>query len=301
VSTPEAGRITSLQIDSAALGCTKTVNIYLPPGYDRASDRYPVVYLLRGHEREWINPTEDDSRQGRTAATVADELIAAGVIPPLLLVMPGLTSDDNQVPCLGINMRAPELAASHPGVGTGRFEDFFVHEVIPAVDQAFRTRADRDHRAVDGFSLGGFSAFALALRHPDRFCSVGAFDATFFFAGFRRPDGSPDTLAEHDLLAPALGRPLDPAALAAVNPADLIDALPAQVLQSLAFHIQTGPAAAEPRVNHARGQHVLERLAARGSANSFATLELPGSSHNWFWADEHLKQTLPRHVAAFGR
>ena len=287
-----------IRIDSKALGGSKTVNVYLPPGYERSNDRYPVVYLFRGHEREWVNPEEDGSRKGRTAAIVADDLINAGAIGPVLLVMPGLAADDNRIPGLGINFVQPEL---EPAVGPGRFEDFMVREVVPAVDAQFRTLADRQHRGVDGFSLGGLTAVSLGLRFPDLFSSVGAFDGTMFWAGATRPDGSRDSLAEHEMFRAAFGAPVNVERFRQVNPLDLVETVPASTLEALSFHIHSGPEAAEPAANFYRNQALLEKLKARGVTNSFEPFALEGASHNWWWADEHLKLSLVRHMAAFSR
>jgi S-formylglutathione hydrolase FrmB len=46
------------------------------------------------------------------------------------------------------------------------------NEVVPFVDQHFRTLADRDHRAVAGKSSGGFGAMITPMLRPDLF---GAF------------------------------------------------------------------------------------------------------------------------------
>lgn len=294
------GKVVTVTIDSKALGAVKKVNVYVPGGYDKSSARYPVVYLLRGHEREWVNPKEDGSRGGRTAATIADELIAAGTVPPLILVMPGLATDDNRIPGLGINFVQPELVTAEPTVGPGRFEDYMVKEVLPAIDAQFRTIADRKHRGIDGFSLGGFSSLSLALRFPDLFSSVGAFDGTFFWANATRPDGTHDDLIENSMFRAAFGDPVNMERFRQVSPADLINTIPEEKLKSLTFHIQTGPEDREPNAsNFYRGQAVIAELKARGVINSFDPFVLTDSSHNWHWADEHLKLALIKHTETF--
>jgi S-formylglutathione hydrolase FrmB len=294
------GTVVHLTIESQALGGLRQVPVYLPPGYGAGEARYPVVYLFRGHEREWLNPAEDQHRQGRTAATIADELIGSGAIPPLILVMPGLTSADERVPGLGINLKAPERAGAAAGIGPGRFADFLVQEVIPAVDARFSTRRDRQGRGVDGFSLGGFTALSLALRFPHLFASAGAFDGTFFYAGGRRPDGSPDALLYHPMLAPVFGDPVDLELVARTNPADLIDRLPDDVLGAIAFHIHCAPEEQEPHAsNYYRNQYLIAKLRSRGARLTCDPFVLPGSSHNWYWADEHLRLSLIQHAAIF--
>src|SRR6476620_9262323 len=56
---PRARRVT---INSAALGVLKSFYVSLPPGYSSAGNmqqRYPVLYLFRGHEHEWIHRFQD--------------------------------------------------------------------------------------------------------------------------------------------------------------------------------------------------------------------------------------------------
>jgi hypothetical protein len=71
------------------------------------------------HEREWINPHEDSTRAGTNVIDVYERLRAAGQVRPLLLVFPSMSSDDNRVPGLLVNMLAPQRAESS-GLGSGR-------------------------------------------------------------------------------------------------------------------------------------------------------------------------------------
>ena len=80
LSAQSSSRVELHTFYSPALGISKNYNVYLPAGYDSSAERYPVVYFLRGHEREWFNPTEDGTRNGETLQTIADSLIASGQI-----------------------------------------------------------------------------------------------------------------------------------------------------------------------------------------------------------------------------
>ena len=135
--------------------------VYLPPSYARDTvRRYPVVYLLHGATsvpEEWV----DGSYQGMNLAVVLDSLIAAGVIPELIVVMPNA---DNR---LGAGFYANSPA-------TGNWEDFVVRDVVGHVDRKYRTLARRSQRALVGHSMGGFGALAIAFRHPSQFGLVYA-------------------------------------------------------------------------------------------------------------------------------
>jgi len=64
------------------------------------------------------------------------------------------------------------------------FPEVLVREIIPMIDSAFRTVADRDHRAMAGLSMGGFPTFQITLTNLDKFAYIGGFSgATFLQPG----------------------------------------------------------------------------------------------------------------------
>ncbi len=62
----------------------------------------------------------------------------------------------------------------------GDYEDFLTKEFIDHIDKDFRTRTDRQFRAVAGLSMGGYGALLLGLRHPDLFSSSGVLSGGVF-------------------------------------------------------------------------------------------------------------------------
>jgi enterochelin esterase-like enzyme len=60
---------------------------------------------------------------------------------------------------------------------TGNFEQCVLHDVIPQVDQTYRTIVDASSRGVFGFSSGGFGSWNLASRHPDVFGATAVLSA----------------------------------------------------------------------------------------------------------------------------
>ena len=123
--------------------------IYLPPDYTAASMRYPVIYNLHGAGGNELHGFEE--------AQVLDSGIRAGKLPPMILVMPN-------------------------GGKTTLYKDFsdgkvmaettFIHELIPHIDQTYRTIAARRGRAIEGFSMGGRGSTRLAVKYPEMFCSL---------------------------------------------------------------------------------------------------------------------------------
>lgn len=292
-------RATLVHLASTVLGVEKLVYLYLPPEYAAdATQRFPTLYLLRGHEREWVNPQEDHSRQGLTVIDVYERLRAEGRIGPLILVMPGIASDDNQLSGMLTDFRAPDLAGDAVGIGSGQFERYFVEELIPWIDETYRSVPAA--RAVAGFSLGGMMAVKAAARYPELFVSVGAYDGTFFFTadGGRNVRAS-DSVLMHPMFDPAFGLPRDFDFITAQSPANLILHMDPAQLRRITWLIQYGPEQIEPwGSNFYRGEHFLRVLHARGGRNSLPSAVIPDGDHTWRTADRHIEQTLPLHWEA---
>lgn len=302
LNRPIDARVRHIAIKSEALGVKKSFYVALPPGYGRFQNRelrYPTLYLFRGHEREWIHRWQDKSRHGRTVIDVYRELLDAKDVGPMILVFPGISSDDNRVPGLLVNFTAPELAKQAPGVGTGRFEDYFLNELIPCVDTMFRTVAERGGRAVDGFSLGGFQSVKIAAQHPDLFCSCGSFDGTFLYSTAKgKAVRANDRVLRNPMFAPAFGSPSNLDYVAANSPANLMWRTEQKALASVQWLIRSGPEKSEPwQSNYFRAQHVIEIMRARNLSNGVPSV-FPQASHSWHWADTHIEGTLPLHWKA---
>lgn len=141
-------------LHSAILSRDVRFAVLLPADYrENTSRRYPVVYMLHGYGDNYT------SWNGRYlhANERIESLEKNGTIGDMIYVFPdGYTS----YYCNTFN-------------GMTRYMDMFVEELVPLVDKSFRTIADRGHRALTGYSMGGFGAMVLALKHPELFsCSA---------------------------------------------------------------------------------------------------------------------------------
>ena len=154
--------IRSDTVESALLGGPVDVNVYLPAGFDAASDaKYPVVYLLHG-----LYGTYKDWENLGHMKILVDELVASGEIVPLVIIMPNAGDPD-----IHNNWNGYFNMPGHP------YEDFFFQELIPAVEARYKAFGDKQHRAVMGLSMGGGGSTVYAQRHPDMFSSCYAMSA----------------------------------------------------------------------------------------------------------------------------
>ncbi|HYP18703.1 MAG TPA: S-layer homology domain-containing protein, partial [Chloroflexia bacterium] len=196
--------------------------------------------------------------------------------------------------------KMPELT-SEAGVGTGRFEDYFKDELVPYADAHYRTVADRMGRGVDGFSLGGYMSAKIAAKYPNMFRTVGLFDGTHFYAdaSCQNVDELRDQTYRNNMFDPVFGEPRDNAYAAQNNGPNLVCNSTPEQMQSLYWMVQYGPLTSEPNnANFLRGEHLMEKLTAKGVTNHVPNV-LEGG-HNWNTADEHMRQTLPLHWQELG-
>jgi len=131
--------------------------VYTPPGYDTdIKTHYPLLILQHGSGEDETGWT----RQGRSNF-ILDNLIAAGTARPMIVVMDrGYASKDQ-----------PDTLDGTRTAFTA-FEEVVLHDLIPTVDAAYRTIADREHRAMAGLSMGGMQTLFISLHHPETFAYV---------------------------------------------------------------------------------------------------------------------------------
>ncbi|MUP46031.1 esterase [Gramella sp. BOM4] len=146
------GRVQQILFPSPSTGTSRRAFVYTPPAYhENPDERYPVLYLQHGwgeDETAWTN-------QGH-ANLIMDNLLAEGKTDPFLIVMTyGMT---NEIKWGGLK----DFDIKH-------FQTVLVDELIPYIDENFRTIADEEHRAMAGLSMGGMETRMITLNKPDVF------------------------------------------------------------------------------------------------------------------------------------
>lgn len=167
----DGGVIETGQIQTDLLRLPLDFRVYLPPCYPHEPERhYPVLYLIHGQS------FTDDQWDRLGADEAADRLIADGQVPPFLIIMPR------------------DRVWSQPT------EDMFgqavVGALIPWIDQNYRTRTEREYRAVGGLSRGAGWALHLGVSQWELFGSIGLHSLPVFWTDL------PDIKPWLDALAP---------------------------------------------------------------------------------------------------
>ncbi len=142
------GRLEEMQWESQVLeGQTRTAQVYLPAGYDEEAERrYPVLYFHGG----------GDALEAGAMKNGLDNLIGDSVAPVIAVFV----------------IADPE----NPSRDLGQVEPYtkmVVEELVPKIDETFRTIPEPMARAAVGAAGAGDVALHAAFNHPDLFARVG--------------------------------------------------------------------------------------------------------------------------------
>lgn len=257
--------------------------VLLPPGYGAGKREYPVIYLLHGagyDERGW-------SEEGRVEEIVGNRKV--------IVVMPNGGGNGYYTDWYNGGAFGPPA-----------YETFHVGELLPWIDDHFRTRDERGGRVVAGFSMSGFGALSYAARHPDLFSGAfsysGAIDTNF--APFQ-PIGEASSVADGGQYAAIWGpRQTEEVRWRARNPWDL-----ATNLKGMTLQIYTGNGAPGGPFGSDPGLDVVElgvNLMSHSTHDRLDELGIPhlfedygAGTHDWPYYSRDLEWSLPAMMSTF--
>ena len=160
------GKVETVAYKTTA-GLEKRMHVYLPPGYDTETDRrYPVLYLNHGGGENDSHWTATNVRSGGYAHLILDNLIAANKARPMIIVMPNTSGVVSGV--------APK--AGQDDASTREY----LEDILPYIDSHYRTRPNRESRAVAGLSMGGFVVLNTGLTHLETFGELYVFSSGYW-------------------------------------------------------------------------------------------------------------------------
>lgn len=179
--TQPRGELVSLSLDSSALRDNllrdphvRTALVYLPEGYHRGHERYPVLVDLASFSSSGLRRVAWTGF-GESVPQRLDRLVAAGKMGPVIAVFPDCFTS------LGGNQYIDSPV-------TGRWDGFLREELLPRVEAEFRVRPGRAGRAVYGKSSGGYGALVQGMRHAELWGAVACLSGDMGFDLVYRPD-----------------------------------------------------------------------------------------------------------------
>lgn len=156
------GKVEFNTYQSKTLNSHRPLLVYTPPGYSKGDSTYPVFYLVSG-----TTDTEETWFKVGRANLILDNLIAQGKTTPMIIVMP-----------YGNMMTgAPAPGSAEAAEMYKRFSTELTQDIMPFVESNYRTKNDRESRAIAGFSRGGGQSLFSAMKNLDKFAWIGSYSA----------------------------------------------------------------------------------------------------------------------------
>ncbi len=146
----------SIQNNKGGEDPNRRLTIYLPPGYEKSKERYPVIYFLHGFAAD-----DEDMMNYIGFKSLMDSAIKASQLRPSILVVP-----NSMTKYFGSFYTNSAVA--------GNWADFIGKDVVEYIDKNYRTIANRNSRGLFGHSMGGNGALKMAMLFADKFSAVYA-------------------------------------------------------------------------------------------------------------------------------
>jgi len=177
---------------SKSLDARRRLHVYTPPGYEKDTASYPVLYLFHGsgdNDATW-------TVTGR-AQFISDNLLAQHKTKPMIIVM----TDGH-----AFNANPTQITTNLINRNVEVFSDDVLKDVMPLVESLYRTKAGRDNRAIIGLSMGGGQSLSIGLLHRDQFAWVGGMSSYLPNTEKIVSDAFPDSKSNLKLLWFACGK-----------------------------------------------------------------------------------------------
>lgn len=139
------------QFSSKTVGEDVGYYLYLPPGYEHNQQRrYPLLI--------WLHGAYGRPHEASPVVSRLDKAIRSGEATPMIVV--------SVLDPTGLSMWTDSKSGRLP------METVIMQELLPHIDKTYRTKGNRENRAIEGFSMGGYGAAYLGFKYNDVFSSV---------------------------------------------------------------------------------------------------------------------------------
>lgn len=154
----------------------RNIRVYLPPSYNSSNKFYPVLYTHDG--QNVFNAEESYSGKSWRLQYTTDYLIRNDLIEEIIIVAVDNMEEE----------RLSEYAVEN-GSYRGKkikakgliYEEFFTEELMPLINNKFRTKKEAQDTALMGSSMGGLATFNIGLRRPELFGKLAVMSPSFWW------------------------------------------------------------------------------------------------------------------------
>jgi S-formylglutathione hydrolase FrmB len=145
-------KVDTIEIYSAAMKKILKAAVTTPASYGQSGKKYPTLYLLHGGSGAYGDWHKNVIEKG-LVNRLADDY-------DLIIVTPGVGPSSYYY--------------DSPLLDSVKYETYMIEELIPHIDKAYRTLAQKQSRAITGLSMGGHGAITLSAKHPELFIAAGS-------------------------------------------------------------------------------------------------------------------------------
>lgn len=155
----------------SALGRSRKIWVYLPPGYHQTKKHYPVIYMHDGQN------LFDESQAGFGEWGIDETLDSLAIAGKPSAIVIGIENGPKR-----LNEYNP-FYFQRAGEGEGdAYLDFIIKDLKRAVDKKYRTLPSKENTIIAGSSMGGLISFYAALKYGEVFGRAGVFSPAFWTA-----------------------------------------------------------------------------------------------------------------------
>jgi predicted alpha/beta superfamily hydrolase len=214
-ATPDGGRFVEVEQVAAAGLPDQRLSIWLPPGYDSGTRRYPVLYMHDGHNL--FDPAKSNFNKVWAADKAMLAAMATGKVQPHIIVgiwAPGQDRYRQYLPqsifdaADGAPRAAMEAMTGGPVVSRA-YLDWLAGPLKQRIDREYRTLPGRESTTIMGSSMGGLMSCYAFLERPEVYGRAGCVSSHWPAADPRAVgEANPELIALWDRwFAARLGQP----------------------------------------------------------------------------------------------
>lgn len=150
----------------------RKVRIYLPPGYHKSKETYPVVYM---HDGQNLFDKETSFSGEWSVDETLNKLYEE---QNLKLIVVGIDNGGAK----RLDEYSPWKNEKYGGGEGDEYLDFITKTLKPFIDSNYKTLKNKKNTAIIGSSMGGLISHYAALKYPSIFGKVGVYSPAFWFA-----------------------------------------------------------------------------------------------------------------------
>lgn len=157
--TAKAATVDTIQVFSPSMNKNIKSCIIFPDSYKKKDKKFPVVYLLHGYSGNYASWAKDFKELKSQV-------------------------DQYNFIVVGVDGNYSSWYFDSPIDPNFRYETYVINELVPYIDQKYKTIANRENRAISGLSMGGHGALYLSFKHQDVFGAAGSMSGGVDFRPF---------------------------------------------------------------------------------------------------------------------